>query len=72
MSGDTPAPVARDEALEVWHRRFEEAREAGFNIGDSHQFANSTTDVGQLRKLLQLGCPLDLIAKIILDDPESS
>ena len=55
-----------DEMLEVRRRRYKDARRAGLTIPESHLFADSEVDVGQLRSLAKAGCPPRLIAQIVL------
>lgn len=54
------------EALTIWRRRYREAREAGLDQFDSTVFADSTTDIGALRKLVRSGCDPQIIAEILL------
>ena len=54
------------EHLSVWRRRYREARAAGLDQRDAACFADSTADIGMLRTLVDDGCPVDLIAAIVL------
>lgn len=47
-------------------RRFLEARRAGLTIPESRLFADSDTDIGLLRNLVDAGCPLRLLAAIVI------
>ena len=60
------APVLSDEALEVRRRRYREARRAGLSIAEASLFADSTSDVALLRKLVGFGCPAHQIARIVI------
>lgn len=55
-----------DEQLEVLRRRYTEARCAGLTIVEARLFAESDRDVGELRRLVASGCPLDTIRQIVL------
>ena len=55
-----------DEQLEVRRRRYREARQAGLSIAEAELFAGSDTDTGDLRRLVQAGCPPGLIARILI------
>lgn len=55
-----------DEGVEVYRRRYHEARKAGFTMVEAQLFADSKADVGVLRKLVKDGCPVDLIRAIVL------
>lgn len=54
------------ETAEVWRRRYQEARRAGLPPDDALMFATSTVDVGELRKLIDAGCSVDLLRRIVL------
>ena len=47
-------------------RRYEEAQKAGLTTAEAHLFADSQADVGELRKLVKAGCPVELIREIVL------
>lgn len=68
MAADDLADVVSisDEELEVRRRRYQEAREAGLTIAEASMFCDSSTDIGQLRRLVIRGCPPAFIAQIIL------
>jgi len=54
------------EAYEVWQRRFTEAAAAGLDSADAIRFAESATDVGELRRLVRRGASPDQIRRILL------
>jgi hypothetical protein len=54
------------ERLTVWMNRYEEARRAGLSSEEAEEFADSTCDIGELRKLVKRGCPARLIARLVL------
>ncbi len=54
------------EGREVRRRRLDEALAAGLTIDDARAFRDSGVDVGELRRLVQAGCPPELIARILL------
>jgi hypothetical protein len=49
----------------VFYKRFEEARLYGFTNAQARRFANSSTDIGELRKLRDAGCPVELATRIL-------
>ena len=51
--------------LSVYLWRYEEARRDGLNELEARLFADSSLDIGDLRRLYDAGCPPGLIAKII-------
>lgn len=51
---------------EVLRRRFHEALEAGMSGEDALLFAESSSDIGELRKIVRSGCPPQLIPRIVL------
>lgn len=55
-----------DEQLEILRRRYTEARKAGLTIVEARLFAESDADVGELRRLVEHGCPIDQIRAIVL------
>ena len=55
-----------DELLEVVRRRYTEARQAGLTIVEAKLFAESEADVGELRRLVQAGCPVETLRAIVL------
>lgn len=62
-----PSAAERDrEHLEVFRRRYLEARQAGLEHTDAERFACSAVDVGKLRSLVARGCAPDLIVRILL------
>lgn len=54
------------EAYEVWYRRYTEAATAGLDSVDALRFAESGTDVGELRRLVRRGASPDQIRRILL------
>lgn len=60
----TEAPT-REEA-EVYLRRFQEARAAGLTRLEARMFAECDRDVGELRRLVELGCAPKLMADILI------
>lgn len=58
-------PTLTDEERAVFDHRYDEAREAGLSMAQAMAFAANGVDVGQLRKLVRLGCPVRTIAKIV-------
>lgn len=51
----------------VLRRRYLEARRAGLTRAEARVFAHDTSiDVGLLRKLVELECPPDKIAEVLL------
>ena len=66
---DTDLPTAPricEEQTAVYLRRYKEAREAGLSIVEARMFAESGADIGELRRLVESGCPPALIAQIAL------
>ena len=61
-----PAAEREQETLEVFRRRYVEARQAGLEHVEAEAFAGSTVDVGDLRRLVEAGCPPVLIARLLL------
>jgi hypothetical protein len=61
-----PSPEISDEVLEVRRRRYKEARAAGLSLVESQLFADSETDIGELRRLVRDGCDPALMASILL------
>ena len=55
-----------DEQLEVLRRRYTEARKAGLTIIEAKLFAESDADVGELRRLVRAGCPVETLRAIVL------
>ncbi len=55
-----------DEQYEVGRRRYTEARRAGLTIVEATLFAESDADVGELRRLVQAGCPVEQLRAIVL------
>lgn len=60
-AADTP-----DEQVEVWNRRYTEARKAGLEHMDAIRFARSDRDIGELRRLVTANCPPELLPRIVL------
>ncbi len=60
-------PVVKpDERERVRRRRYWEALEAGMTSPEARLFAESPADVGELRRLVKDGCPLETIRRIVL------
>lgn len=59
-------PPISDELLEVRRRRYREARRAGLSIAEAQLFADSATDIGHLRSLVNAGCTPAVIRSILL------
>lgn len=62
---DTDLPYA-DEEIEVLRRRYHEAVDAGLSVHEARIFARNGEDVGVLRRLIADGCPVTLIALIVV------
>ena len=60
------AEYLEGEQLAVWQHRYREARGAGMNQAQASLFADSTADVGELRKLAAARVSGDMIARIVL------
>lgn len=58
--------VVWDECDEVLRKRYEEAFDAGLTCQQALEFACSSADIGQFRKIVSKGCPPKLIARIVL------
>ena len=54
------------ETSAVYYSRYREAKRAGLTMAERRLFAESDTDIGILRKLVDDGCPVDLIRQIVL------
>lgn len=54
------------EPLAVWFKRYQEAREAGLIPEEAKAWAESEQDVGELRRLVRDGCPLEQLRLIVL------
>ena len=61
---DEPGETAERE--QVYRHRYKEARDAGMSIVEASLFADSDGDLAELRRLVQLGCPIQLIRRIVL------
>lgn len=59
------SPAARDEALDVWAWRFDQATRAGLDLKQAEQVADSSGDLEQLRAMAAAGVSPDLIVKIL-------
>lgn len=60
-------PEAADEELaEVFNRRYTEARRAGLEHMDAIRYARSDADIGELRRLVAKGCPVEQLRAIVL------
>lgn len=55
-----------DERLSVWRWRFDEAVRAGLTDLEARLFAESDSDLGELRRLVKAGCPLEQLRQIVL------
>ena len=67
MAKADPEPaVVSDELARVLRRRYWEALEAGLTEVEARLFAESDADVGELRRLVKDGCPLETIRRIVL------
>ena len=60
-----------DEARElelaaVFQSRYKEARQAGLPPDDALLYAASDADVGELRRLVEKGCPVEQLRRIVL------
>lgn len=67
MTVDEPELYEFDwETSAVYYKRYREAKKAGLTMAERRLFAESDTDIGVLRKLVEDGCPVDLIRKIVL------
>ena len=58
------SPIVED--LAVLLNRYREAREAGLTVVEARLFAESDRDVGELRKLVRAGCPVETLRAIVL------
>ncbi len=54
------------EMLAVRNWRYDEARKAGLTPVEAAMFAESPADLGELRKLVAKGCPVETIRAIVL------
>lgn len=67
MSAPDTRRLRREEEVDaVLRRRRNEALDAGLTFQQAEEFARSELDVGQLRRLVAIGCPPELIARIVL------
>lgn len=66
QSVEEPDPDFDWEASEVYYRRYREAKKAGLTMAERRLFADSDVDIGVLRRLVDDGCPPELIAQIVL------
>jgi hypothetical protein len=66
MVGDDGRWDLTDEEAEIFRYRYRTALSAGLQREEAQSFAESTADVGELRKLAAAGCDPDLIASIVL------
>lgn len=57
-----------DEAAAVWCKRYGEALDAGMRESAADRFASSSVDIGELRRLVELGCPSAMLALFLLDE----
>lgn len=62
-----PTAAQRDqELLEVFRRRYTEARQAGLEHVEAEVFANSDVDIGELRRLVRGRATPVQIARLLL------
>lgn len=54
------------EQLAVRNWRYDEARRAGLTPVEAALFAESDRDIGELRRLVEKGCPPDRIRDIVI------
>lgn len=54
------------EPLSVWRHRYREARAVGLTTVEAAMFADTNRDLGDLRRLVDGGCPSRLLAAILL------
>ena len=60
QAGDTA------ETEQVHRHRYREARACGLSVLEATHFADSDGDLGELRRLIKLGCPMQLVRRIVL------
>lgn len=65
VTDDDPTSIW-PEATRVRIRRFREARTAGMTVLEAKLFAESEIDIGELRRLVKLECPVEQITRILL------
>ena len=65
MSEQGTETYRASEQDEVRRRRYREARRADLSHEDACRFADSDRDVGELRRLVRLGCPTSAMARIL-------
>ncbi len=58
--------VKPNEAERVRRRRYWEALDAGLTSPEARLFSESPADIGELRRLVKDGCPLETIRRIVL------
>jgi len=63
---DTDPLVQPDEQARVRRRRYWEALDSGLTTVEARLFAESEADIGELRRLVKDGCPLETIRRIVL------
>lgn len=61
----SPGHRLEGESRDVFQHRYDEARASGLTRVEAARFAESGVDVGQLRRLVTLGCPPRLMAEIV-------
>ncbi len=54
------------ESARVVRQRRREAMKDGMSLAEAQLFSESEIDVGELRHLVALACPADLLARILL------
>lgn len=65
-AGVTDTDVQLSERQQVVLHRYLEARQYGLTLVEARLFAESDTDVSELRRLVRVKCPPQLGAKILL------
>jgi hypothetical protein len=64
VSGDGDRLSLEQVAVRNW--RYDEARAAGLTPVESAMFAESDRELGELRRLVRKGCPVETIRAIVL------
>ena len=58
--------VDQSEERRVYLNRYREAQDAGMIPEECKAFAESGYDIGKVRDLLRMGCPLEHLRRIVL------
>jgi hypothetical protein len=66
MPEDDDAREQAKELADIVFRRKREARKAGMSVVEARLFAESAIDISALRHLVELDCPPELIARVLL------